>query len=270
MTIRRRSLLSATAAGVALAAIGGVPATAATPHAHGTYFSFTNRGVTSQYHVYAKGVVWTKRVGVVFYFDGDHRTKKNSRIHNPSHPDMLKMAEHANWRNMIMVAVVSPDKDASGEGMTWWEDIDRNGDWFRALAQNLIAKHGLDATRLWFCGYSGGAEFISYEVFSDRQSWIKGGGAVIIGGGGSYGLETAAPTAVKRIPMRWVVGNKDKVGATSPPTWSASAAAAEGAQAYRKAGFTKTRTITISGDHLAYDIPKLLENALNDNGVGRV
>ena len=271
MTISRRSVLAAATAGAVLAAIGAAPAMAAKAHPHGTYFSFTSgAGVTSEYHVYAKGIDWSKRVGAVFYFDGDHKTKKNSRIHNPGHRDMLKMAEHANWRNMILVGAISTDKKTSDEGMTWWEDIDRNGNWFRALAQHLIKTHGLDATRLWFCGYSGGAEFITYEVFADRQSWIKGGGAVMIGGGGCYGMDTSPAAAFKQIPMRWVVGNRDQVGATSPPTWSATAAAAEGQGAYRRAGFTKTRTLTITGDHLAYDIPKLLENALNDNGVGRV
>ena len=40
-------------------------------------------GTTSQYHVYAEGVDFSKPVGVVFYFDGDYWQRDESKVYTP-------------------------------------------------------------------------------------------------------------------------------------------------------------------------------------------
>jgi hypothetical protein len=173
---------------------------------------------------------------------------------------MKKMAAEAAKKNMIMVPVITPDKKG---GITWWEDADRNGDYFRALAGTLIGKYKLDARRIWFHGYSGGAEFITYELLADRQDWIKGGGATIVGGGGYTGMETAAPAAVKKMKLHWICGSRDGRGGTSLKTWSALGSAKSAEKKYKSLGFTNTKMTILPGvTHYTYDMPKLIANDL--------
>lgn len=105
---------------------------------------------------------------------------------------MRAMAAEARKKNMVLVVPISPDRQARGNGITWWEEADANGDWFRALQSSLTARYGLDTSRVWLTGYSGGAEFITYELLADRQSWIKGGVP--------RSSAAAAPTGCRRTP----------------------------------------------------------------------
>ncbi|WP_233542909.1 hypothetical protein [Kocuria tytonis] len=190
--------------------------------------SFTAAGMTSSYHVYTAGVDPSKAVGVVFYLGGDYGSTRETWVHNPGGPHLTAMAADARSKNMVLVVPISPDHDATGDGITWWEDADGNGDWFRALQDSLVTRYGLDTSRVWLTGYSGGAEFITYELLADRQGWIRGGGATIIGGGGSSGMQTAPGAAVRSLPLSWYVGSEDGAGSTNPPTWSASKTADQG------------------------------------------
>lgn len=158
-----------------------VPAQAAV--ASGTYRSYTApNGLSSQYHVYANGIGWSQPVGVVFYVDGDYWEAKDSKVHSPNNGMLTAMGRIANARNMVFVPVISPDKNASGDGITWWENQDANGDYFRSFAQKFIADSGIDPSRVWTMGYSGGAEFITNELnASRRNSWRTGGGSINYG-----------------------------------------------------------------------------------------
>ena len=175
---------------------------------------FTAAGLTSTYHVYADGLDPSKAVGAVFYLGGDYDKPGESWVHDPGGSHMRAMAAEARKKNMVLVVPISPDRQARGNGITWWEEADANGDWFRALQSSLTARYGLDTSRVWLTGYSGGAEFITYELLADRQGWIKGGGATIIGGGGSYGMQTAPGAAVRSLPLTWHVGSEDVAGST--------------------------------------------------------
>jgi len=159
-----------------------------------------------------------------------------------------------------MVPVVTPDKKG---GITWWEDVDRNGDYFRALAAKVISQYGVDASRVWLHGYSGGAEFITFEVLADRQGWIKGGGATIVGGGGWRGVPTAPTAAVKAMNVNWISGSLDGLGGTTLATWSALDTAKNARTMYAGIGFTKTTMTVLPGvTHYTYDMPALLARDL--------
>ena len=245
---------------LASALVVSTPAQAAAPRS-ATYQTYTApNGVSSKYHVYANGIDTKKPVGVLFVFHGDYSYPAQSYVHHPNGSIMKKMAAEAAKKNMIMVPVITPDKKG---GITWWEDADRNGDYFRALAGTLIARYKLDARRIWFHGYSGGAEFITYELLAARQDWIKGGGATIVGGGGYTGMETAAPAAVKKMKLHWICGSRDGRGGTSLKTWSALGTAKSAEKKYKSLGFINTKMTILPGvTHYTYDMPKLIANDL--------
>jgi poly(3-hydroxybutyrate) depolymerase len=245
---------------IASALVVSTPAQAAASYS-ATYQSYTApNGLSSKYHVYASGIDTRKPVGVLFVFHGDYSRPEQSYVHHPKGSVMKKMAAEAAKKNMIMVPVITPDKKG---GITWWEDADRNGDWFRSLATSLIATYKLDSRRIWFHGYSGGAEFITYEVLADRQGWIKGGGATIVGGGGYDGMQTAPPKAVKKMKLHWISGSRDGKGGTSLKTWSALDTAKRAEKKYKALGFTGTKMTVLPGvTHYTYDMPKLLASDL--------
>lgn len=236
--------------------------------ASGTYLDYTApNGLSSQYHVYANGIDWTKPVGVVFYFDGDYWQNKESLIHQPNQGSLDAMGRIANARNMIFVPVISPDKNAAGDGITWWEDQDANGDFFRSFAQKFIADSGVDPSQVWTMGYSGGAEFITYELNADRQgTWRSGGGSIMVGGGSNEGMQTQAPQNIKSQPMYWWVGDKDVAGATNPPTWSALAAVETGYNRYTQEGFNTRIKHIPNLRHHDYDLSLILAQSLDFAG----
>lgn len=227
------------------------------------YQTFTGAGMTSRYHVYTDGVDRSRPVGVVFYLGGDYVRPSETWVHNPGGTHLSAMAAEARKKNMILVVPLSPDQDTSGVGISWWQDADANGDYFRALESSLVDRYGLDTSRVWLMGYSGGAEFLTYEVLADRQDWIRGGGATLVGGGGSHGMQTAPSATVRGLPISWFVGSLDLAGSTNPPTWSAWAAAHQGQQRYIRDGFTRASLATLPGiDHQDYDMVSLLREQL--------
>lgn len=268
---RIRKMRAGTLAALTVPAIMGATLTAPAHAtvASGTYRSYTApNGLNSQYHVYANGIDWSKPVGVVFYIDGDYWRNDQSKIHSPEQGMLPAMGRIANARNMVFVPVVSPDKNASGNGITWWENLDANGDYFRSFAQQFISSNGIDPSQVWTMGYSGGAEFITYELNADRQgTWRSGGGSILVAGGGYERMQTEAPQNIKNQPMYWWVGAADTSGTTNPPTWSARGAVEQGYAAYRNSGFTNTQMKLIPGfSHQDYDLPLIMAQSLDAGG----
>ena len=232
-----------------------------------TYQSYTSpAGTTSQYHVYANNLDYSKPVGVVFYFDGDYWQRDESKVYTPDEGMLAAMGKIANARNMVFVPVISPDTNASGAGITWWEDLDANGEYFRSFAKSFVSENNLDASQVWTMGYSGGAEFITYELTDHNTSWRNGGGSIMVAGGDSDGSVDADATT-KASPMYWWVGAKDTSGNTYPVTWSARGAVESGYNAYLGAGFSDARVKLIDGfSHHDYDLPHILASSLDFAG----
>ena len=231
-----------------------------------TFLSYTSpAGTTSQYHVYAEGVDFSKPVGVVFYFDGDYWRNDQSKVYDPS-GELAQMAASAAAQNMLFVPVISPDANRYDAGVTWWEDMERNGEFFRSFASSFIGQNNLDASQVWTMGYSGGAEFITYELTDHNTSWRNGGGSIMVAGGDSDGSVDADATT-KGLPMYWWVGAKDTSGNTNPVTWSARGAVESGYNAYLGAGFSDARVKLIDGfSHHDYDLPHILASSLDFAG----
>ena len=232
-----------------------------------TYQSYTSpAGTTSQYHVYANNLDYSKPVGVVFYFDGDYWQRDESKVYTPDEGMLAAMGKIANARNMVFVPIISPDTNASGDGITWWEDMNTNGEFFRSFASSFIGQNNLDASQVWTMGYSGGAEFITYELTDHNTAWRNGGGSIMVAGGDSDGSVDADATT-KASPMYWWVGAKDTSGNTNPVTWSARGAVESGYNAYLSAGFSNARVKLIDGfSHHDYDLPHILASSLDFAG----
>ncbi|QRZ61812.1 hypothetical protein [Rothia sp. ZJ932] len=274
MNLKKISATALSVGALSLMSLGALaPAAQADTVPSSSFNSYTaSNGLSSSYHIYDAGVDYSKNPGVVFYFDGDYWNTSQSKIWDPNNSDLIRMAQVANERNMVFVPVISPDQNAGGDGITWWEDADANGDFFRSLASSLIAEKGLNRSQVWTIGYSGGAEFQTFELAVDRQgSWRTGGGSIMVGGGGSNGLQSLAAASDLVMPMHWWVGQNDGEGVTWPATWSAYGAAHQGKAFFEGAGFTHTVMHVIPGvDHYGYDFPEILRASLDAAGVGVV
>ena len=226
-----------------------------------TFLSYTSpAGTTSQYHVYADGVDFSKPVGVVFYFDGDYWRNDQSKVYDPS-GELAQMAASAAAQNMLFVPVISPDTNRYDAGVTWWEDMERNGEFFRSFASAFIAANGVDSSNVWTMGYSGGAEFITYELNTKPQTWRTGGGSIMVAGGG---LDEGTPSAaLKSQPMYWYTNANDGAGETYPQTWSARGAVEGGYDAYLTAGYTNASATVLNGSgHFDYNFSQILSDSL--------
>ena len=227
-----------------------------------TFIDFTApNGLSSWYHVWPTGTS-----GILYYFDGDYRDLADSSINWPEDGVLARLAVAAHARDLMLVAVDTPDDGASGDECTWWEDCRANGVYFRALHEHLVATHPeVDATTLWLVGCSGGAEFITYELLERGIRGMARGGAVIIGGGGADAPVARTETAQEcagAARLHWWVGDQDTAGATSPPEWSALDAAQEGEAAYRAAGFDTHLHVLPGADHADYDPVECLARVL--------
>ena len=244
----------------------------------GTSLTYTSpQNVSSQYHVYADNIDWSQPVGVVFYFDGDYNRDgvDSSFFYHPEGDTMQGMANAAQKHNKVFVSVDTPDEfdpNKANDYATWWENADGNGDYFRSFAQEFIADSDIDESQVWLMGYSGGAEFITYELDADQQgTWRSGGGSIMVGGGGGKNgrMETQAPQNIKSQPMFWWVNEKDTLGATTPEWWDALNTATAGHDWYTREGFNTQpmkidkKETTFNNAHTDYDLPGILDQLLS-------
>ncbi|GAB2614670.1 hypothetical protein GCM10009696_20390 [Kocuria himachalensis] len=223
--------------------------------------AFEHDGTTSSYHVFADGIDWSEPVGVVFRLHGDGAYE----YHHPEHK-VSCLAEVARSHNAVLVTPRTPDRQ--GEP-TWWEDLDGNADWFVALAEHrILAEYDLDRSRTWLHGYSGGAEFISYELLADRADFLAGGGAVLSGGGGAPSTGSSEPTdeQLEQLVLHWDVGLDDD-GTDPDAPFDALSAAAAGRAWYQDAGWTRTSVRYREGvDHFELPEARVLDAAMTAGG----
>ena len=224
----------------------------------------------SAYHLYAQDIDWEQPVGVVYYFAGDYFRKSESVFHHPRSATLRTLAAEAAARNMLLVVPLSP-AERGHEGYTLWEDGDDNVVWFRGFHEHITAQYDFAAEKIWFMGYSGGAEFIAQEILADFQESYGLGGALMIGGGGPPDDEVSVPRGVRdMLRLAWVVGDADVAGSTNPPDWSAFDAARSGEKFYRQRGFERTTLQIDEGtDHLDYDLDEVLKAHFDYFGVPR-
>lgn len=219
------------------------------------FIEYSAHGLSGQYHLYADGIDWTEPVGVLFQFHGD----KAYDFLNPNYK-LHAMNTVAKEHNMVMVSLKAPNAEN-----VWWYNIENHGTYARSLIVNEIYnKFNIDKDKVWLSGYSGGAEFITYEMMEEQSDLFTGGGALIFGGGGSPGkvTRTQSDELKENFKMLWYVGKDDNLN-NSSEGWSAIADAQKGHDFYQRLGFQKISIVTPAGiDHFEYDEPKILSEML--------
>lgn len=250
------------------------------------YRSFTHRGRNIYYRVDNLHLLSESESapGVLFYFDGDHLSRAGSRLLRRASPLRAELAQVAAEFNMLSVPVLSPgslrephltDAGSYAPPLTynWWVRARSNGRMVRALIEEIALAYGVDMSRVWLAGYSGGAEFLSYELLSHDIEWIRGGGATFIGGGGADGVpaqvrERAAlnPSSHEHLLMSWHVGVLDgrspsgrrRMATSAEGSWSARIAVQEGSAFYEGLGARTLLQVTPGRGHTGYPIASLV------------
>ena len=219
-------------------------------------------GYSSVYDLYVGNIDRSKPVGVLFYFDAD--TTKASRFRYKDAALMGRIRDSAAKRNLVLIAPHTPGGKGKYGLHNWWDNRNKAA-YARNLADAAIARHGLDYSQVWLTGWSGGAELVTKELMAHRQSWFTGGGVIVMGGGeAEYGVRTPS-ASVRKMPMRWYIGDRDGYGATIPKDWSARVAAQRGVASYRSAGFTDAKIVNVANQGHFYNVSAIIERGLAEN-----
>lgn len=206
-----------------------------------------SRGTESSYHVFNHGIDADKPVGVLIHLHGDGGGEYDSPQGFATCASALA-AEH----NMVTVVPRTPDTETD----TWWQDMNSNQHWLNELSAKVINDFNIDRNQIWWSGYSGGAEFLSYSMLHKNPDLVTGGAIMMAGGG--------APTWVNKnfdqgylanTPLYWVVGELDD-GSTSIDGFDALSAAREGSKWYREQGFNHA-TLNVIQNHDHYSLPTI-------------
>lgn len=196
-------------------------------------------GTSSQYHVFAAGLSPETVTGIIFQFHGDG-------AYEFTHPDSSYslggrngIVEAGRSRGYVVVAVLSPDE----RGEMWWEDGEANAAYANELVTSLTQEYAPGKDNTWLVGYSGGSQFITQFFLPLYSSTLRGGGAIMFGGGGRPDPVDARPFADSlraHFPMFWYTGAADD-GTLSDDGYDALGDVNHGAKAgeayYRQAGF---------------------------------
>ncbi|MDO5076541.1 hypothetical protein [Corynebacterium sp.] len=223
--------------------------------------TFEFEGIEGRYHLFARNIDYSKPVGFIVRLHGDGGFEF-------SYPNNLPncLAAVAESYNMVILAPESPITSESNNELTWWQDIPTKRKWVLALVREKIEQtNNVDRNNIWWMGYSGGAEFISYGLLNHRTDLVTGG-TIMVGGGGApkeQQLRDLDDTKRKEVPHYWVVGTEDD--GTDPKTpFNARRAATEGEEFYRQHGFTATsRTELQHINHLNLPQAAILDRSLD-------
>lgn len=222
------------------------------------------------YSVIDGGVNWNKKVGKMTFLDGDFYSRgyAKSVSEHPTGPKAKAMAKVAAESNMVLVIPKIPDY-TKGMGYTWWVKSATNAPKLKSLDVHLDKRIGSAKADSWYMGYSGGAEYISYELARRGQASYGNGGAILLAGGGTPKTMNAAPSAFKKnFDMHWFVGSKDGTGQSSnAKTWSAFEASKKGQAFYKSKGFRSSRTVLNGKDHHSYDLASVMNQGLKKGGL---
>ena len=221
--------------------------------------TFTDsRGQTSGYSIWAAHIDPDEPVGMLVHLHGDggYEYKNDPDSWYLTGPTGILTLAQA--RNMILVVPFTPDREIDEINTeTWWEDIVPHVGWAMELTREILDTYSVDLGRVWFSGFSGGAEAISHQVIPHHLNEIgaHAGGFVILGGGASpYEVtQTVISSPLKaRFPITWVVGENDRPE-FAYDEYDGRGHAEEGEVAYRAYGWVTDIVIVSGKQHLLVD-----------------
>ncbi|XKH53578.1 S-layer homology domain-containing protein [Citricoccus nitrophenolicus] len=208
--------------------------------------TYSNGASTSQYHLYADHLDGAKPHGIIVHLHGDGAME----YHHPQWTTIPAYVELARQHNLMLVVPRTPDRTGS---ITWWED-DASGTYAADLFSHLGTEYSLDLNQVYWTGYSGGAESITYDMMDAYSDRWTGGAAVIVGGGGASTWRTPilpiSASLKTNFSMHWVAGGDDTPAAGgSSGSFDAVKAARSGEAHYRKQGVRTSLTVVPGLDH---------------------
>lgn len=273
---RGSAVLAATAVGAAVLTPALVRDGRDDGSCHPDISEFRHKGRSSQVYTYSCGEVADRDGsdgsgpprGVLVHLHGDGAGEfdLDGDGGDGGEPTLTEIAQVAASRNMVLIAPRTPDRR---RGETWWRTLDRNLRWLTALVDDRVhGEYGLDPDSVWWSGYSGGAEMLSYGVLRSARELVSGGVVLMAGGGAPEETPDSGAEPIT-VPLRWYVGDLDD-GTRSIDGFDALSAAAEGSAWHRAAGAEDVELHTLPGvAHLDFPQAEVLDRVLPPSAPDR-
>lgn len=143
-----------------------LPAQAAGPLTNRLDVPFTANGITSDYHIFAAGLDWSKQVGLLVYTDGSG----GYGLDNPNSNYLLDadgtdgLVAVAKKHNLLLVTPEAPAPSCDGEDNCWYNtsttpNAAAKAGWANALVSYVKSEYTIASNRVVIGGYSSGAQW---------------------------------------------------------------------------------------------------------------
>lgn len=197
--------------------------------------TFSADGLSSDYHIFAGGLDWSKPVGLLMYADGTG----GYGFDNPNATYLLDadgtqgLVATAKKHNLLLVVPNAPGKSCDGGDNCWFDnkaggvtettvaEAEAKARWSDKLMTKVKGQYDLDQSRIVIGGYSSGAQWTS-RYFAPRHAETQSVDLAIpiAYGGDPAGADPTWSEAYKDdIKMSWDTGKKDAAYSTS--SWAA-------------------------------------------------
>jgi beta-mannanase len=221
-------------------------------------------GLSSTYHIFAEGLDWSKKVGLLIYTDGSGESGLTPEAITTLDPYVLYgnvgLIAVAKKHNMVLLTPRAPgDGCMDGDGVCWY-DHSQNGvspwqklEWSNELIRKVLTEYNIDRRRIAIGGYSSGAQWtMSWWGPRYASEIMLDGIALGISYGGQPRVNPNLTTAYKaNVDHIWNTGDAD-TSYTRPNWWDG---VQTGRQWYIDNGFAVTELQLIPGlGHDRYDI----------------
>lgn len=188
-----------------------------------TFQSYTSGGITSSYHIYASGLDWTKKVGILIYGDGSGEYG----LENPTQSYLMGgtsgLIAVAKKHNMILLTPQAPGTGCpDGGGVCWYATSSgitraQKTQWSFDLIKYVYSQYNIDKSRVAVGGYSSGAQWTSQQIIPAYGPQIMSDGVFVpISYGGAPVLSTTFTTSFKNnVVGSWDCGTADSAYTSS-------------------------------------------------------
>lgn len=191
-----------------------------------TSVSYSNGTRTSTYHIYAYGLDWTKRVGLLVYGDGSGEQGLSSPSSTYLMAGTNGLINVAKRHNLLLVTPRAPGNGCTdGDGACWYlpsndgTSLAQKTKWLDDLIKTqVLPRYNIDKTRVVISGFSSGAE-LTMGTYSPQYAatWMEDGLLLGISYGSppnQYGIPNNYTTAFKqKVAAVWDVREGDETTA---------------------------------------------------------
>lgn len=200
---------------------------------------FTAAGYTSDFHVFAAGLDWSKEVGLLLYTDGSG----GYGIDNPNATYLLDadgtagLVAVAKKHNLLLVTPEAPGPGCDGTDNCWYDSqAVGKASWARAVVDHIYSQYPVEKERVVISGYSSGAQFTTRWFVPAHGAAVQQDGLFFpIAYGGAPAVAATFPESYKAaVHGHWDTGTADAAYSTS--SWGAVG----GHNWYRSNGFQTT------------------------------